>query len=99
MPRRTSKGMTAMFEVIPQSARVRAAMLAAALSLLAGCQIAGGGATRPRPGGDALAQLAGILSGDYDNHEQAARAAAEAKSGVVAAMRIQHKLEVVEQGH
>jgi len=69
-------------------------LILAGLVALCGCQALAPGATRSRSApasGDALARLAALLPGDYDNHEQVAHG-----SGAAAATRVQHDLRVVE---
>jgi len=76
---------------------MRRVWLAVIVFAVGGCQAAGPAATRP-PGsvanGDALAVLARLIPGEYDNHEQVVRAAAGA-----AALRVQHELVVTAHEH
>jgi hypothetical protein len=69
--------------------------------VLVGCQSLGTGSQHARsPAGldaGALANLAALLPGDYDNHEQVERALAANKAGTgIAPMHVQHSMRVVE---
>jgi len=73
------------------------------LTVLAGCQSLGTGPQHARSaaGSDAgaLASLAAVLPGDYDNHEQVERAGLANKAGTgIAPMHVQHSMRVVESG-
>lgn len=73
------------------------------LIVLAGCQNLATGPQHARSAAGidagALANLAAVLPGDYDNHEQVERARAANKAGTgIAPMHVQHSLRVVESG-
>jgi hypothetical protein len=78
-------------------------VLLVGLIALAGCQNLGAGSQRSQAtagvDADALARLASVLPGDYDNHEQVLRAQAADKAGTgIAPMRVQHSVRVVDTG-
>lgn len=73
------------------------------LTALAGCQSLGTGSQHAHSAvgvdAGALANLAAMLPGDYDNHEQVERAQAANKAGTgIVPMRVQHSMRVVESG-
>jgi hypothetical protein len=73
------------------------------LTALAGCQSLGTGSQHAHSAvgidAGALANLAAVLPGDYDNHEQVERAQAANKAGTgIAPMRVQHSMRVVDSG-
>jgi len=75
---------------------MQARWLPVLLLLLSGCQAVEGTGVRSRNGGvdgDAVAILAKLLPGEYDNHEQVVHAAAGSPQ-----LRIQHDLRVVDHG-
>src|SRR5262252_1323210 len=76
---------------------MRSVLIAAILMLLSACQGVQTSGTRVRSdvaGGDAAAILNKLVPGEYDNHEQVARAA----PGAAAPIRVQHELRIVERG-
>lgn len=76
---------------------MRLIAFAAFAFLLTGCQATGGAATKSQgsvAAGDALAVLARLLPGQYDNHEQVVHAAAGA-----ALLRVEHELVVTGREH
>jgi hypothetical protein len=76
---------------------MRRGVIAAVVFLLTACQGVQTSGTRVRSdvaGGDAAAILTKLVPGEYDNHEQVARAAA----GTAAPIRVQHELRIVDHG-
>jgi hypothetical protein len=80
---------------------MRLGIVLAVLFVLSGCQAMEAGSTRSRSTPtDAMTQLASVLPGDFDNHEQVAReSAGEAGVGRAGAVRVQHSLRLVDRGH
>ena len=74
-------------------------LLATALIILAGCQTSASTLRhRTAPDDHTLAQLADILPGDYDNHEQVARARIQDQGGTgIVPLHVSHALRLVEQ--